>query len=397
MRLFLFSIACFAVSCNLFSIEQRNRGKEGAGSTSIKISNNFKKTSVATEYDSDSENEEGYEYKGLAPLPISKDKCGKKCLALYRGIHFSPSNFSSQDRSVMRRSNDAGKAMYCSAAYDLAEQRLGDDPQSGVEEKALKIKNRIIRQSPEERHKFQQLYSNQYDHFHKCLKGNNEYDCILPGFPLNKNPQVSTSEECLHPGKYGCGLKFLGKDIEILDPEYDLSGVPKHPYLGKLFVILVSEDQLDELDPYFVVYGHANDDIAISNHFRKNVLSEREVSMPGLIPGNSVVLSIPLKVPSFAGDYKPHYEEKFGISKRSYSIRKGMIIEGNKETVKTLLRDVILPHLAKKMERHIKEECKSKGINLIYKQPNGSFGQALPHLQNITDYRKQIKQAKQIK
>lgn len=344
-------------------------------------------------YDSDSEDEKGYTYRGLPALTIPENKRGKKCVVLSRGIHFSPSTFDRRKRSQMRKANDAGKDIFCSAAYDLAEQPLDSNDTKKVKEKAIEIRDQITQMPEDDRNTFQQIYSNNYDGFHNRL-GTDSDDGIFEEFESNKNPQVSTSEDFIHPGKYASGHKFLGKDIESLDPDYDQSGKPKHPYLGKLFAILISEAQIAEFDPYFVVYGHANDYVTISSHFSKNVLSEREVSFAGLIPGDCVALSIPLRVPSFKGEYKSWYEEKFGISKSSYLRRQKLIKDGNQDTVKSLLMDVILPHMAEKMKAHIESQCAAQQIRLVHKQLGGSFGQTLPALANATDYKKRIKQRK---
>ena len=345
-------------------------------------------------YDSDSEDEKDYEYPGLPALTIPDNKQGKECIALSRGIHFTPSKFNRRQRSRMRKANDAGKAVYCSAAYDLAGQPLDSANRAKVREKAIEIREQIKEMVSEDRDKFQQIYSNQYEGFHNRL-GTDSDGGIFQEFESEKNPQVSTSEDFFHSEKYGYGLKFLGADVKSLDPEYDVSGKPKHPYLGKLFAILISRNQMDKLAPYFVVHGHANDDITVSDHFRKNVLSEREVSMPGLIPGNCVVLSVPLRVPSFQGPYKPFYAEKFGISKKVYSNQQKKL--ANKQSVATeyLLTKYILPHMAAKMKEHIENECAAKNIRLVHKQLDGSFGQPLPSLVNATDYKRRIKQQRE--
>lgn len=344
-------------------------------------------------HDSDSEDEEGYTYHGLPEVVIPDDKDGTTCIALARGIHFSPSKFTRSERSHMRRVNDAGQEIFSSAAYDLANEPFNSQKKEKIKQKAIKIRNQIKHLKFQSRNVFQKIYSNQYDGFHKRL-GTNSDGGIFKQFESDKNPQVSTSEDFVHAGKYASGHKFLGTGVESLDPEYDASGKPKHPYLGKLFAILVSSDQIDEIDPYFVVHGHANDYITISNHFSKNVLIEREVSIPGLITGDCVLFSVPLRVPSFQGEYKPWYMQKFGISKRSYLSRQKLLAAGNKDTVKTLLMDVILPHCAKKMKEEIAKACAEKNITLVYKQLDGSFGQSLPSLVNASDYRKRIKDNK---
>ena len=343
--------------------------------------------------DSDSEDEEGYTYRGLPHVTIPDDKKGTTCIVLSRGIHFSPSKFVRRQRSQMRKANDAGKEIFSSAAYDLAGEPLDSKNKEKVKERAIEIRDQIKQLAPKARNLFQQIYSNQYDGFHQRL-GTDSDGGIFQQFESDKNPQVSTSEDFVHAGKYASGHKFLGTGVESLDPKYDASGKPRHPYLGKLFAILVSSDQIGELAPYFVVHGHANDDITVSDHFRKNVLSEREVSMPGLIPGDCVVFSVPLRVPSFQGEYKPWYEEKFGITRRSYLARQKLLAAGNNDTIKTLLMDVILPHMARKMKEHIAKECAAKNIRLVYKQLDGSLGQSLPSLVSATDYKKLIKQLK---
>lgn len=245
------------------------------------------------------------------------------------------------------------------------------------------------------RHTFQQCYSNSYHGFHNRL-GTRTGGEAFQGFVSKKNPQVSTSEAFLHAGKYAGGLKPLGKGVALLTPEYDERGKPKHPYLGKLFVILVPVAQLDELDPYFVVQGHAAGDITVSTFSANNILTEREVSFPGFVPGESVVLSASIRVPSFEGDYKPWYQEKYGISKRAYNARKKIItslkIEKRTNTATTLLRDIIIPHAENKLKAHIKAECGRHAIRLVYKQLDGGFGNSLPVLQNAVDQGKRMRE-----
>lgn len=354
-------------------------------------------------YDSDSEDEDGYEYKGFPGLDIP-DACAGECIPLARGIHFSPTKFTKEDRSRMRRPDDPGIPAFSSAAYDLAGIPLGSTKNTGaVLAKALEIRELITRMPEADRARFQQLYSNQYDGFHRRL-GTNEGNGVFQPFQSKFNPQVSTAENFFHAEKYASGMKYLGADVELLDPEYDDKGKPKHPYLGKLFVMLVQKDKLEELDPYFVVQGHAADDITISTHFSKNILAEREVSFPGFVPGECTVLSVPIRVPSFVGDYKTWYQEKFGLTRRVYNVRKRMITTGaflkaekrspevvKANAVKTLLMNYVLPHVETQLKAHVKAECESRGIRLVYKQLNGTFGPSLPSLVNAADNKKQIR------
>jgi hypothetical protein len=354
---------------------------------------------VIDEYYSDSEDEEGYEYRELPPLGIPENH-GAECVALARGIHFLPSKFTRQDMSRMRRTNDAGEDIFSSAAYDLAGEPLGSaENKDTVLQKALETRE-IIKRMPENgRNRFQQLYSNQYDGFHRRL-GTDEEGGIFQLFESEFNPQVSAAENFLHACRYASGLKSFGKGVESLDPEYDALGKPKHPYLGKVFVILVNKDHLEDMGSYFVVHGHANDDITVFTHWANDILVEREVSIPGLIEGEYVVLSAPIRVPSFEGEYQQWYQEKFGISQRLYNLRKKKLTTGvyDKQDskyegdLKTLLGKYVLPHAAEKLKQHIKDTCDERGIRLVYKQLDGTFGQSLPSIVNAKEYKQRIKQ-----
>ena len=66
-------------------------------------------------YDSDSEDERDYHYRGLPQLRLSQ-RDGTRCLALMRGIHFSPTSFDKPQRSHMRRADESGRPIYASAA-----------------------------------------------------------------------------------------------------------------------------------------------------------------------------------------------------------------------------------------------------------------------------------------
>lgn len=371
-----------------------------------KIKEPNEKTDLADDdgYYSDSEDEADYKYQGLAPLTIPKNGM-ERCLVFGRGIHYSPSKFTREQLSKMRRRNNAGEDIYASAAYDLARVELGEN-ENIVRLKAQSLRKLISNLSPEKRAVFQQLYSNQYDAFHKKL-GQSDIEGIFGQFTSQKNPLVSTSENFFHSGRYAAGFKFLGSGVESLDPAYDANGKPKHPYLGKLFVVLTDEKKMDTLDPYFVVHAHANDMITISDHYSKNVLIEREVSFPGLIPGDCVVLSTAIRVPSFEGNYKSWYQEKFGISERSYKARKKILTTGKyykndsrtpektkADTVQSLLEQIILPHVAEKLKEHIQKECDSQGIQLVYKGLDGKFGKALPDMFNVSQWKATIKREK---
>ena len=383
-----FTVCCAMVMNNLFSAQPDAVG-----------------VVVPADYDSDSEDEAGYVYHGLGHLTIPEGM-GERCLAVMRGVHFSPASLSKQQRSHMRKTSQAGQTIFSSAAYDVAHKPLGSiDADGSVQAAATSTREKIKGLPEAKRHVFQELYSNNYDGFHNRLSKPDPQG-IFSQFTSQKNPQVSTSEYCFHAVRYAMGVKYLGSGVEPLKPEYNSQGKPKHPYLGKLYVMLVDEAVLEELSPYFVVWAHANMLIKVSDHFRKNVLVEREVSFPGYIPGRCVVLSVPVRVPSFEGEYKQWYFNKYGLTKLVYNNKKKMITSGKsskkikgdtrtEEEVRThavsdLLEKYIVPHVNDKLMEHVRQECAEHHKTLVYKKLGDGFGATLVPLANVSSLRQAI-------
>ena len=346
----------------------------------------FSMNSMNSFYDSDSEDESDYEYEGYDNLEFF-GKEESECVVFYRGIHFATSIFEKEDRSKARKNCKAGEPIFSLATYDLAEVKCTNKDEK-IKKKTLVpiaegIKRFIMRQK--RRDYFQERYSNNYNKFIWVLKAKTESK-------LKKNPQVSTSESFTHAGKYAFGKKFFCDDFKKLKPEYDMTGKPKHPYLGKIYVILVDVSNLEKLNPYFVVHGHANKKIKISNHFSNNILSEREVSFPGFIPGCCVVFEKAVRLPSFAGEYRKYYEQKYGMTKKSFENRKGKLRkkpdktdpEASRKRVTTVnsLIEKVINHMAETLQEHVEEECSKNGVNIVYRGLGDGFVDKLPDLED---------------
>ncbi len=368
---------------------------------------NSSEESCSNEYDSDSEDEDAYKFKGYKHLTFfDQHKAGERCIVISRGIHFSPSKIDKQHRSTMRRHDDTGEPIFSNASYDQAHVEIGEEEHlQDVREKAVALYEAISGFSPKERNKFQEMYTNNYDGFHKRL-GTCEEGGIFSTFASQKNPQVSTSEDFKHSGKYAAGLKFLGTGVEKLNPEYDKTGKPRHPYLGKILMILINESMIGELDPYFVVWAYANNFIKVFTHYTKNILTEREVSFPGFIPEKCTVFCISFRVPSFEGSWHSWHIQKYGLTKRQYNMKKRILTTGkvNKNDTRpaeevrqkntTLLIEQIVTHLKEKLKSHVEQDCKSRGITLIYKDLHNGFGSAPSSLVNATAYRNSVIRSK---
>lgn len=334
--------------------------------------------------DSDSEDMDGYRWEGLKSLQINPDLYGKDCIVLFRGIHYLEKNFSKKARSKFRRLDESENYMYSSAVDELSSYKV--NRKLTKEQIAIAIRKHIKSLSEKERNSFQQKYSNSYDGFHKSLKdpdqykGNKAIFSKFKKYKMTMNPIVSLSESPRHALKYAFGKKNLGKNIKALSPDYNSVGGPKHCYLGKLYIIIIPIDELELLDPYFVVYHHCRGDIKIKTHFSNNILEEREVSFAGGIPGKYVVSCENIRVPSFAWEsYQKYYKFKFGLNTRSFKTRQTRL-KNKTGKVETFIEKTLIDHLSDSLMKHITNECAQYDINLKYKQLDGSFGELLPDL-----------------
>jgi hypothetical protein len=332
-------------------------------------------------YDSDSEDEDGYEYPDDRPLYFDEKNIEDNCTAvvLFRGIHFSPSIFNKEERSKARRLREDGMTIFSLVSYDRSKlkctSRYGKGESKDLFEISKNIRSKIIKFG-DKRHNFQSAYINKFNKFLERFKG---------------NPLISTSEVFQPGAKYAFGKIVSVPDGKRLKPEYDKNGKPKHPYLGKIYVILVATDDAEKLGAYFVACEHNSKRIKVSSFYAKNYLAAREVSFPGFIPGNCVVFEKPVRVPSFSGSYRKYYEKKYGITKRSFKIIKTKLTakkpdQTDKEFAEKRLTAVdnfikkIIQHNAKKLKNHIEEECKKNKISIVYKSFNDGFVSELPKL-----------------
>jgi len=183
-------------------------------------------------------------------------------------------------------------------------------------------------------------------------------------------------------------IKYISVDgTEVIDPKYDESGKPKHPYLGKIYVLVVNTSEIEELDPCFVVYEYTNNP---DSRFGYLKVYDREVAFPGFVPGRNVAFSKTLRVPSFSGEYKSYYEQKYGINEYKFKYIKEQLARNNVECVKSLIDD-ISKFTTKKLREHIDRECWSNEIKIVYKGIDGGFSSESPSLDSMRNTRKALK------
>lgn len=181
--------------------------------------------------------------------------------------------------------------------------------------------------------------------------------------------------------------EYLSVDgTEHLDPEYDEEGKPRHPYLGRIYVILINAFEIEELDPCFVIYEYTNNS---NSRFDYMKVCDREVAFPGAVPARYVVFSKVFCVPSFEGKYKSYYKQKYGINEDHFQKIREQFKADRIGTVESIIKNMI-KYTKQTLNEHIDQECISNGIQKVYKGLNGEFVNELPSIKSVRIKRKRL-------
>lgn len=237
------------------------------------------------------------------------------------------------------------------------------------------------------------LYTQDYDEFHSGLAENlgssaasatpNPLAGIFHGLPNTGNPKVSAGDVPTHAARYAYGLKpYSGHEEEILEPKYDQSGKPKHPYSGKIYTsIHPLTDYEADIEPAHVVDLQKKKRINIS----QVILPEREAQFDGFIEPGRVKDQFLAKFPNFSGPYLESFEDLYGIDEALFNAFKAAFAKVKPGTEAfTFLESLLSNHLAQYSElRAIDaaiEAAAGQGAFLVYRTGSREFGFAPPSL-----------------
>jgi len=323
------------------------------------------------EYDSDSEDEADYAHSfsrcsypeiraNTDDFPV--DQSGKRPVQIFlRGISCDPS-FTKLQRSAIRR-RKAGEPIFSWQSYEIAGVNVGQENESGncdllegVSDQVRDLWDKTVCRG--ESDSIVQAYVNTGQ----------------PAEPFSKIPFISTSDcqaiDCktknYHVLKYAFGniksttaahKEHAGEEFDTTDI-YDLTGRPKHPYVGMIEVIMVAQNELesDPNNPVYVLCEQRDGNIKASWLH----LYHRIVSFIGSIPGKNVVCLIPIRWPSFvAGSYQPYHGKKHNLNVFNYTFYKRVLArpENDPERIKTIieLRDKLYKHTHDRISATIKK------------------------------------------
>ncbi len=299
---------------------------------------------------------------GLSIGDAERQLASRFVVAQYRGLFYSHKSFTKRKRARHRGLDERNQPAFSSAALDegslgpggfyylnSAEGREGarNAYQSQILEVAESIKQTLLAlRAPKPKESLEptrkavgratenfkptsladistHFYSQNYDAYHKALgqfvSGDlDEEDPLYPlfeGLTGGGNPKVSTGDVPTHAARYAYGLKpYKGHESEVLEPEYDEHGTPKHPYSGRIYVSLHPLTDYEENGPEALVELQRQKRINIG----QVILPERETPFEGYLGAGRIKHQLAAKFPDFRRPYKTVYAEKYGLSKETF-------------------------------------------------------------------------------
>ena len=337
----------------------------------------------------DSEDEEGYEFSLDAELKIPDDLEGT-CFLFFRGVFFEKSSYANQISIIKRRCNVEKNI------YSLSESDYLYEHEELLEDDSIRIREYLNGLDYKTKALFFSFYKNSYNTFLEQINNPNEGNlrkCYKVLFPIfvdlseisKRRPVVATSEDINKALLYGFGTYRSVGGIRDIRPEYNEGQRPKYLYFGKLFVILISTSDIENINPFFVTYEYATNRYS---RFDYRKVCDREVAFPGFIDGRYVVFSINLRIPSFCGEYKIYYKQKYGINYNCFNKMK-VNLSNNRSYIDSIIKHII-KHMTKILGTFIINKCNHNDINVVFKGLDGTLVDELVGISNARTCRRDL-------
>lgn len=361
-------------------------------------------------------------------------------VAQYRGLFYSRKSFDKQARRRHRSSSEVDRPIFSSAAiaagplgmsgyYYLASQsdRREDLARYSrtlqLEGRRIREQAHTLRSKPPSKPMLEELqrrklratqgfkpksmadvathiYSEKYDLYHEMLdatvkkaKTGDPLAPLFEGLPNASNPKVSTGDVPTHAARYAYGLKpYGGHEDEVLEPEYDDHGRPRHPYSGKLYA------SLHPLTDYGEASGPSQL-VDLQNRGRTNIgkviIPERESAFDGFMEPERVKIERKAKFPNFSGPYRSVYAEKYGLDRAQFErYWAGLSSTTPGTPARVFVEAALSKHLAMHAELALIEQANRRatesGATLVYRTGARSFGFEIPKIlsgERLSDHR----------
>ena len=291
----------------------------------------------------DSEEEDDWKYSPKE-YPRTNRQHDEAYVPFFRGVHCFNDKFPEEERLRFLNDQQVGEGVFSTAAFDvlqleytepkqstqmISHQRFSADMTRAIRQKALEMQSKKIRKQV---NKFKEgdsvvvdgisfknpevglyyLYVKSYARFLQQLRDRTFLPEALSEFIAVANPIASATEIPDHAIRYAAGLKIAGN---VLRPEFDSQGKPSHPYLGKVYVILVPYQDLEEIGLFRVLEAYATNQMPLNCR----IINECEAGFAGGISGKYIVSEHVIRVPNFKHEWKKIHEVKYGLTKTIYN------------------------------------------------------------------------------
>ena len=166
----------------------------------------------------------------------------------------------------------------------------------------------------------------------------------------------------------------------MLDPAYDDTGKPKHPYSGKLYTLV---HPLADYDESAGPTHHVSLQNAHRLNLPKTIIAERESEFPGKIEEGRVAAQMAAKFPNFARGWMGVDSDKYGLTEELFNAFQEAFtatVPGSRERqfVEALLSHYLSRHSELKAIEAATEAARQQGSWLVYRTGQRTFGFTAP-------------------
>lgn len=305
----------------------------------------------------------------------------------FRGVHLFPKYFpDSKSRANFLRNSQVGNPIFSPATFKELNINYTSLDERGISlerkdcqkhDEALKASENIKQQIIKLRKDIHKRVRNEtYDftlytalHYSYVKSYSTFIDIELKKFgnefTFRDNPFVSVSAGLWHPLKYAFGAKI--KEHTPLSPQFDHYGKPQYPYLGKVYLILVPNNEISQGEIFKVAEAYKRWKGAGNPKYCNQVemmlvkirtSKEKEVIFPGFISGEYIIYEHIVRVPNFRHSWKKDHESKYGLTKKKYNNIKKDFREGKIPDYENLIGSNELAHFGRLLNKAYQEALK---------------------------------------
>jgi hypothetical protein len=327
-------------------------------------------------------------------------------VAQYRGIHYFTTSWGAYDRRKHRSSNEIDEPQYASAVLAMAniddytsylkEKNTNPSLNIQLEQHAQTLQDALYRlqhTKPVDWHGYvyssefyllQHWYTWQYDQYPQRItlarQQDNTYakQCL----PTSQRPFVSTGDVPLHAVRYAHGCKlYKGHEDDALKPNWRADGSPERRKVGKVYVALLSIDQMSQHNPSHVPSLFCSGEFPLSNI----ISAEAETSFLAKLPKGCVKITHVTRYPSFKGPHPPHYAVRYGLDNTMYKTIQKLMLENpphshTRTFVETCLSDYLCAYQEVRMVALAEAQAQEDDKILVYRNETGLYTRTAPQV-----------------